>query len=229
MIDILCLLVLGLITWCVAGDGAWSAVLTCLAIVFSGLIAMNFFEPMAIFLEAQIPDWGDKFDFLCLVGLFALCVLLIRLGTEQLAPTNIEMPTLVQHIVRWGFALASGYVTVAFLLTALHTSIVPLDSTGFRPERKNFLGIAPDRQWLAFTQHVSEDVFPRRQSIVANGEQRYVKRLFDGMLYTVPGAQREVYLPTFVIRYATRREMGTLPPPPPVLTPSSGGGGNAVF
>ena len=229
MIDIMCLAVLGLVTWCVASEGGWGAVVTCLAVIFSGLIAMNFFEPLAIFLEAQFSSWGDKFDFICLVGLFALAVTLIRLGTEQLAPTNVEMPALVQHIVRWAFALATGYVTVGFLLTALHTTTVPLDAIGFRPERKNFLSLAPDRQWLAFTQHVSEDVFPRRQLVQAAGEQRYVKRIFDGMLYTIPGAQRELYLPTFAIRYGTRRDMGTLPPPPPTLTPSSGSGGNAVF
>ena len=47
---------------------------------------------------------------------------------------------------RWTCGLATGYVTVAFLLTALHTAPLPREFLGFSGEKKNFFGIGADRQ-----------------------------------------------------------------------------------
>ena len=42
-------------------------------------------------------------------------------------------------------------------MTALHVAPLPREFMGFRPERKNLFDFAaPDRQWLALTQYVSE-------------------------------------------------------------------------
>lgn len=96
----------------------------------------------------------------------------------------------------------AGYVTMAFLLTALHTGPFPREFWGFTPERQNFLSVvAPDRQWLGFTQWVSE----RTLKWGGGG------KIFDGprpepQLGGTQGAQNRVW-PSFVIRYATRRHL----------------------
>ena len=224
MIDLILLAIVGLVTWMVANEGAWGAVLTFFCVVFAGLIAMNFFEPVGAYLDQNlaIAQLRNQFDFIALVGIFALFVFLLRLATDHIAPTTVEIHTLGYEIVRWLFGFLTGYVTMAILCTSLHTAALPRNFAGFTPERPNFLGATyPDRQWLAFTQHVSEFVFPRWQQQRDETNQIVaVKRIFDGMLYTLPGKQppnNRIQLPTFIMRYATRRELvagGGLPVTP---------------
>lgn len=208
VIDIALLAIVVLVTFFVAQDGPWNAILTMFSVIFSGLLAMNFFEPLASFLAKQ-NDWlKDRADFLCLVGLFALFTFLMRLGLEQVAPTNLDLPDIAYRIGQWGFGFATGYITMAILLTALHTAPMPRKFLGFSPERKNFLGMtAPDVQWLGFTQHVTSSVFGRRFSMVnENGQREVGYRCFDGMRHLFPGKTESDYLPTFIMRYATWRQ-----------------------
>lgn len=235
VIDLALLIIVGLVTYMVAFDGAWTAVLSFFAVIFGGLLAMNFFEPVATFLSNNYASLEPRADFISLVVLFGLFVFLIRLGLDHVSPTNIELPTPVYHVLRWSMGAATGYVTMAILLTALHTAPLPRKFMGFAPERKNFLGVtSPDVQWLAFTQYVSERVFARRTTITNEAKQvEVVPRSFDGLRMVFPGRQQSEYLPTFIIRYATRRERlaggGSAPTPPPAPPPSgSGGSTNAI-
>lgn len=228
VIDIVLLGILGITTYLVAVDGPWNAILAFFSVIFGGLLAMNFFEPLAGLIAAQSRDMADRADFISLVGLFALFVFLIRLGLEQVAPSNIELPDLAYKIGSWGFGFATAYVTVAVLCTSLHTAPMPRKFLGFAPERKNLIGItAPDIQWLAFTQHVTENVFARRYAIInENKETETTYRNFDGLRVMFPSRHVSEYLPTFVIRYASRRQRIEGRPAmvaPPVVPASSTG------
>lgn len=200
LFGIILLLILGAVTWCVASEGAWGAGLTFLCVMFSGLLAMNFFEPLAGYLDGMGSGIKDYSDVVALVGLFTLFTFLGRLATDHISPTEIEYDARVYQVARWLFALATGYTTMAFLLTALHTAPLPREFLGFKPEADNFFDFcAPDRQWLGFTQHVSEKVLR-------------TGRIFDGWnnpltpeAYPDPSDQQRIW-PSFPIRYATRRE-----------------------
>jgi hypothetical protein len=189
-------LIFGIVTWCVASEGAWGAALTFLCVLFAGLLAMNFFEPVAAFIERSGGNFFIRYaDVIALVGLFALFTFLGRAVTEQLSKIDIEMDARAYQFGRWLFAAATGYTTMAFLLTALHTAPLPREFIGFRPEADNFFDVdAPDRRWLGFVQYVSEHVL-------------YRGRIFDGPVGDVPGANppRTDIWPSFPIRYATRR------------------------
>lgn len=227
VIDIALVGIVGIVTWLLASEGPWTAILAFFAVVFGGLIAMNFFEPVAEFLSKQSRWMETRADFIALVGLFGLFVFLIRLGLDQLAPTNIELPDAAYQAGRWLFGFGAGYVTMAILLTALHTAPLPRKFLGFAPERKNFLGvIAPDIQWLGFTQHVSEHIFARRFRVRnENGQEEASFRSFDGLRVLFPGRSTSDYLPTFIIRYASRRDQigGVAIAPAPVPAGSGGG------
>ena len=187
------LLIVVAVTWCVAGEGAWGAGLTFLCVLFAGLLAMNFFEPVANFLDGMGSGIQSYSDLVALLGLFTLFTFLGRLATDNISPTEIEFDGRVHNVARWLFGLATGYATQAILLTALHTAPLPRNFLGFSPERANFFDtFAPDRAWLGFTQHVSEKVLWRG-------------RVFDGPRFTMPGTEQE-YWPSFPIRYATRRQ-----------------------
>ena len=197
-VDILLAAVLGIVTWCVAAEGAWGAAAIFLAVLFSGLLAMNFFEPLADFLQANVASsWHHRWDMICLVGLFALLVVGFRKASEYLVPTFIAVHPRVYDPARWTFAALTGYVSMAILLTALHTTALPREFLGFRPERMNFFGLrAPDREWLGFTQYVSE------KSLSSGSPARN----FDRTTVRLADANKtELKLSTFPIRYATRR------------------------
>lgn len=187
------LLIVVAVAWCVAGEGAWGAGLTFLCVLFAGLLAMNFFEFVAGLLDGMGSGVQDYSDVVALVGLFTLFTFLGRLATDNISPTEIEFDARVHNAARWLFGVATGYITMAILLTALHTAPLPRSFIGFSPERANFFdSLAPDRQWLGFTQHVSEKVLRS-------------KRVFDGSKFKMPGTDQE-YWPSFPIRYATRRQ-----------------------
>lgn len=80
MIDVLLLAILGVVTWCVASDGAWSAVVTFLCTLIAGLIAMNFFEPVAALLEGISPFFCQSFRYDCPVGPVYRCPFRIATG-----------------------------------------------------------------------------------------------------------------------------------------------------
>ncbi len=207
MLDILLLVVFGITTWCVSGEGVWGGALVLLSVLFSGLLAMNFFEPLTEALFAGGP-WETYGDFVCLVGIFAVSVTALRFITDSLMPVYIEVLPLMYDIGRWACGAAAGYLLVGFLGTALHTAPLPREFLGWAPEQKMLFGIGPDHQWLAFTQYVSENVYTRG-------------RIFDGerapavpeAYRTASGPQREQLLETwssFPMRYAYRREQNLL-------------------
>jgi hypothetical protein len=234
MIDVACLIVIGIVVWCVANEGLWGAAHVFLCVLLSGLLAMNFFEPLAGFLDGILGGAKSYSDFVALVGLFAAFIFALRLGSEQLSPTFIQLPPTVDQAGRWVFSALTGYVTMAVLLTSLHTAPLPREFMGFKPERANFFGMAPDRQWLGFTQYITEkpmgwNMFQDRttKEMVTNG--------FDGK-YEVLGDPASPYpntiWPSFPIRYASRRDLvggSQAAAPVPVaiqpVTPAGGGGG----
>lgn len=229
VIDVILLGVVGGLTFMIAQDGPWNAILTFFAVIFGGLLAMNFYEPLAVILGKQSAWMETRADIISLLGLFSLFVFLIRLGLDHIAPTNLELPDVAYKIGQWGFGFATAYVTMAILVTSLHTAPLPRKFLGFTPERKNFVGVtSPDVQWLGFTQYVTEHVFARRMRS-ADGLTRY--RSFDGKTEVFPDRHEVDVLPTFIIRHASRRTRlsgqvaASAPAPTPLPPPGPGGAG----
>jgi hypothetical protein len=123
-------LILAVVTWLVSTEGAWGAASTLVCVVLSGLLAMNFYERAAVYLTFYVPLLSEYADFACLVGLFGLLTLGLRELTAFLSPVEIRLPDLVDLLGKWGFAAATGYVTMAILLTSLHTAPLPPIASG---------------------------------------------------------------------------------------------------
>jgi hypothetical protein len=201
MIDIILVVILAGVTWCVASEGFSGAIQTAIICIISGLAAMNFFEPLAATLEGILPaDYAAWADSVALIGIFAISVTILRLVVERVDPGFPDARKPMYEAGRWLGALLAGYVTMAFLLTTLHTAPLPREFLGFAPERANLLNLAaPDRQWLGFTQYVSE------KSLKKWGNPN----IFDGPQMQLGNSgnpyPNDVWA-SFPIRYATRRE-----------------------
>ncbi len=234
MIDLILILIFAGVTWAVAGEGPYGAALVLISIVLSGLLAMNLFEPAAEMMQGILGsyEWQHRWDIIAFLGLFSLGVWGLREATERIMPTTLEVAGLMYES-RWLLGAAAGYAMVAILLTAMHVAPLGREFIGFRPERNNlFDSVAPDRQWLGFTQYVSERVMRAG----ANGP------IFDGAEFKIYEESKDLpkVWSSFPIRYAQRRELyagsdaGSAGPaatsgpptsgPPPTVAPGTSGG-----
>ena len=223
MIDIVLIAILAGVTYFVAQEGPWGAAFALFSVIIAGLVSMNFYEPLANALEGVLGfAWREKVDIIALLGIFSLLVFLLRMATDYLMPTYVEVHGLLWDIGRWALGAATGYAMVAIILTSLHTAPLPREFAGFTPERANFLNMAPDRQWLAFVQYLSQ------KSFAAGTGQ-----IFDYADESTPGTPPGWQFSTFPIRYAHRREafasLGQMAPaaPPPAPGGAAPGAGAA--
>ena len=240
VIDIACLVVVGIIVYCVSTEGMWGAVQTFLCVLLAALVAMNFFEPLAGFLDGIVPAYRNYMDVIALVGLFIGLTFALRMGSEHLTPVYIGLPSTLDQLGKWAFGALTGYLTMAFLLAALHTAPLSREFMGFKPERNNFFGMAPDRQWLGFVQYVTEKPFAKTIGQDPDTKQ-LIAHAFDGR-YQLLGDKTAAYpntiWPSFPIRYAMRRERlennpaggGAAPAAVPQIVPAPvNPGGNVGF
>src|SRR3954467_3778308 len=95
-----------LMTYVVSSEGLWGAALMFFNVVFGGLIAFNFYEPLARLIDSTGIPWGFS-DTLSLLGLFCVSVMLLRMATETLAPAMVRFPMPIYHAGRLFFALAT--------------------------------------------------------------------------------------------------------------------------
>ena len=156
---IILLLVVGM-GYALASEGLWGAALMSLNILFAGLISLNFYEPLAAIIAENVGFLSGFADTMSLLGIFAVALIGLRIGTETLAPAMVRFPGPVYFLGRWLFGFAGGAMVIGFLLVAFHTA----------PVHKVIFGVidykhAPpfgwgfDHQWLGFFQYTTGQVF----------------------------------------------------------------------
>ncbi len=170
-------------------EGMWSNAIRLINVVTAALLATNFFEPVAQWLD----DWDHAAELR--VGL-PNPVGAVR-GADDDLPTG-DRPDLSGEgsFSRRGrpgrqrfFAIWVGWVMICFMMMTLHTAPLARNFLfgGFQPEQRMFLGLAPDRQWLGFMRKMSLGPFCRW----ASEEELRQKYMFD------PNAE---FLPKYTAR-----------------------------
>lgn len=147
-------------TYALMSEGLWGAALMFFNVLFAGIIAFNFYEPLAAVLAKNVGFLSGFADTLCLLGIFIVAVVMLRLTTETLGPLMVRYPTPVYHVGRIGFALAASVVTAAILILAFETAPVHKKLVGvvdykYAPPFK--MGL--DRGWLGFFQYTTGQIF----------------------------------------------------------------------
>ena len=152
-------LILGM-TYALTSEGLWGAALMFFNALFAGLIAFNFYEPLAALLAEKVEFLSGFADALCLLVLFVVSLLMLRLTTETIAPTMVRFPTPLYHIGRFAFAFAGSAVTMAIIILAFEVSPVDKKVLGsITYDSKPPFGQGLDRGWLAFFQYSTGYVF----------------------------------------------------------------------
>jgi hypothetical protein len=184
-------------------EGMWGNALTLVNVILAALVAANFWEPVARFAEGQAPSFTYFWDFLALWGLFALTLGIMRALTDLISKTKVRFIKIVDQIGGAFFAAWVGWVVVCFVAFTLHTA--PLSRNflfgGFDPQARMFLGLAPDRLWLGFTQWSSRGPYCRTLTAGERQSNAYgVDANPDEQNFAVFDRRSE-----FIPKYATRR------------------------
>ena len=167
-------------------EGCWSNIVTLFNTLTGALIASDFFEPAAAWIEAKSPAATYLWDFVMLWALFVVSTFVLRLITDKVSRVKVNFIPPVEIIGTYAFALLTAWVLVCFTAFTFHTAPLQREFLwgGFRAEKKMMMGLAPDRKWLGFLYANSQGALEQ------------------------PGNGQSVFDPdgSFMIRYASRRE-----------------------
>jgi hypothetical protein len=142
-------------------EGMWSNAVRLVNVVTAALLATNFFEPLARWMDDMGSSYTYYWDFLALWLLFVVFSLILRVATDQVSRVKVRFLKVADQIGSWVFAVWIGWVMVCFTMMTLHTAPLARNFLfgGFQPEQRMLLGFAPDRQWLGFVQKESLGAF----------------------------------------------------------------------
>ncbi len=167
LLSLLLFLILVAVVAFTFNEGTWTNAIRLINVVTAGLVAFNFFEPVARLLEEYI-DNGLTYvwDFVALWVLFSASMIIFRVATGQLSRVKVRFMMVVDRTGSVILALVVGWVMVCFISATLHTA--PLAQKflfgGFDYQQPLFLGMHPDNMWLGFVQYVSKGAYSRATS-----------------------------------------------------------------
>lgn len=143
-------------------NGISSSIGLLISVLLSGLLAFNFWEPLADLVEpyTQGTMVSGCEDLILLVLIFSVALALFRLAINTyLAPDLIDQHGMLQFFGAAGVGLITGYLVAGFLLCAVQT--LPLDDhfldfeTRAPQEAPLRSFLPPDRVWLSLMRHAA--------------------------------------------------------------------------
>jgi hypothetical protein len=146
-----------------AREGLFTAVTMLVNVLAAGMIAFNFWEPLASLFGSGFLK--PSADILCLTFLFCVTLVALRTITNQLNDTQVEFPPVPQALGGGAVGLLTGYLLSGFLACALETLPWGQHFLDFEPRTENEPGLRslmpPDRVWLAMMHRASTHSFGR--------------------------------------------------------------------
>ncbi|WZO96677.1 hypothetical protein EP7_003682 [Isosphaeraceae bacterium EP7] len=149
-------------TYALMSEGLWGAALMFFNALFAGMIAFNFYEPLAAIIATNVSFLENFADSLCLMGIYAGSLFVLRITTDRIAPAMVRFPSMLYMIGGIIFGLGASIVTMSIMLLAYEAS--PVDKKVFGSidyKSKPPFGQGLDRSWLGFFQFVSGYPFAR--------------------------------------------------------------------
>jgi hypothetical protein len=187
-------------------EGLMTAVTMFGNVLLAGLVAFNFWEPIADLVDPMVAGTflAGYEDSICLMALFTATLATFRLITNSLANTDLDYPGALWRAGNVLLGLATGYLVAGFLVCVFQTL----------PWHENFLWfewrydpsaptaplrqfLPPDRVWLSLMRYTGSHGFSDRVD-----EQVKEPESLDQLYVTF-----DPYA-TFEVRYARYRRYG---------------------
>lgn len=159
MFDILLVAAMLAIVGFLAKDGLWSNTINLFNVMLSGILATNYFEPVANWLTQSVyGGMVHYWDSVAFGLMFATFYLLFRAIAGSFSDYRLRFNQTLDNFGGIAAAAYAGWIVVCLACFAGH--LAPLSRTylndSFKAENKMFFGLAPDRIWLGFMQQLSE-------------------------------------------------------------------------
>lgn len=159
------LIVMLIVSYAFMVEGIFGAFTMFVNVIIAGLVAFNFWEPLAGYLEPNVFDTvlqGYE-DALSLTAIFWLVLVLLRVATTQFAPAEIEVHPAAQRGGGALFGMLTGYLVSGFLLCVFQTLPWQVRFLSFEPdyqaEQVTRSYIPSDRVWLAMMSRAGSHGF----------------------------------------------------------------------
>ena len=156
-------IIMGVVAYAYWREGPLTAFAMCVNVVVAGILAFNFFEPIADLLESGLEDTfaAGTEDALAMMAIFLPVLALLRYVANSIAPSHMEYPPVLYRAGGVGFGLLAGYLLSGFLVCVLQTLPLQQNFLTFEiaepgkthPMRKV---MPPDLVWLAMLHRVSD-------------------------------------------------------------------------
>ncbi|MBN2296282.1 MAG: CvpA family protein [Pirellulales bacterium] len=164
-------------------EGLWGNALRLINVVTAALLATNFYEPLANWLQSMdaLKSYRYLLDFLCIWLLFGIAMGVLRGATDYISKVKVRFLQIVDRVGSGILSCCVAAVMVSFITMSLHTAPLAEEFMwgGFQSEKPMMMGLAPDIKWLRFTQMVSGGAFARspkkpmdRQQFISRYKQR---------------------------------------------------------
>lgn len=202
LLGFLTVVIMLLVAYAYLREGLFTACTMAINVLLAGLIAFNFWEPLAAILDPMLAGsflhgYEDAF---CLMLLFSVVLGLLRGATNNLARSRVQLEGWLQTGGGLVFGLITGYLVSGFLICMLQTLpwhenfmfFDPKYETG--PEHLLRHVIPPDRVWLGLMHRAGAYPFSNREDPKPGGSGSYYDRYLTFDKYG-----------TFEMRYARFR------------------------
>jgi hypothetical protein len=169
-------------------SGLWGNLIMIFNVILAGLIATNYFEWLAGWLDKQMPSYTYFCDFVAFWVTFALAVIVLRAITDTLSRIKVRFKKPVEIAGGLVCGAIVGWLMVCLTLFSLHTAPLAIRfmDGAFKPEEDMYFGTAPDRFWGRFAAGQSNT----ENGALAAGEN------FDLNRYLIWYAQRRAAFET---------------------------------
>src|SRR5690606_26267402 len=110
-------------------EGLWGNAITLINIVLAAMLATNYFEPLADWLDEMIPTYTYLVDFLAIWALFFVVFSVLRAATDWLVQYEVRVKLPIEQGGRIVVAIVAAWVMVCFTTMTLH--VAPLARNSF--------------------------------------------------------------------------------------------------
>jgi Colicin V production protein len=164
-LSILLLLIFLAVFASLATQGLWSNTITLVNVITSALMATNYFEPVANFLDDQEPSLTYVWDLFAIWLIFGITMVVLRAATDYMSKIKVRFITPVEKAGGYLMAAWVGWIVLCFTTMTLHTAPLARNFLGGafqkQPDSKMLFGLAPDRVWLAWVHRESQGALSR--------------------------------------------------------------------